>query len=88
MSTYDPGDCVKAEFTDDATKESEWMWIRVEHSDDVARLLWGILDSVPIVFCERLKLGAPLAISYDLIREHRLGKAITSSQGFAKLPAT
>lgn len=71
LPTYNPGDYVKIEFNDDVTKESEWMWLEVEHSDDEKRLIFGTLDSHPISCFESLRLGQHLAVSYDLVREHR-----------------
>ena len=67
---YQPGDFVKAEFSDDDTSESEWMWVEVDRSDDDRRLIFGRLDNQPIVLT-KLKLGQEIAISYDLVREHR-----------------
>lgn len=69
-SSYRPGDHVKAEFKDDQSGESEWMWIVVDRLDDENRLVFGRLDSEPVVHT-RLRLGQELAISYDNIREHR-----------------
>jgi Uncharacterized protein conserved in bacteria (DUF2314) len=69
VGKYAKGDHVKAEFTDDEKHESEWMWVLVDDSDDGARIVFGRLDSQPIV-CTRLHLGQQLAISYELIREH------------------
>jgi hypothetical protein len=40
---YAPGDYVKAEFHEDSSGHSEWMWVRVERSDDADRLLLGSL---------------------------------------------
>jgi hypothetical protein len=34
MAKYESGDYVKAEFKDDKTGESEWMWVRVDSCDD------------------------------------------------------
>ena len=70
MSTYKPGDHVKVEFADEASGECEWMWIEVESSDDQARLVFGRLDSQPVVIA-RLRLGQQLAVSYDKIRDHQ-----------------
>lgn len=70
MGKYATGDYVKAEFTDDEKRESEWMWVMVDDSDDEARIVFGHLDSKPVV-CTGLHLGQQLAVSYDLIREHR-----------------
>ena len=70
MGRYAKGDYIKAEFTDDEKKESEWMWVLVDSSDDEARVVFGRLDSQPIV-CTELHLGQQLAVSYDIVREHR-----------------
>jgi uncharacterized protein YegJ (DUF2314 family) len=71
VGKYAKGDYVKAEFTDDDKHESEWMWVLVDDSDDEARIVFGRLDSQPIVLTE-LHLGQELAVSYDLVREHRV----------------
>lgn len=48
------------------------MWVRVDHSDDEQRLVFGVLDNEPLDNNEgKMKLGSQLAISYDKIREHR-----------------
>ncbi|HVB33674.1 MAG TPA: DUF2314 domain-containing protein [Patescibacteria group bacterium] len=70
MGKYAAGDFVKAEFKDDATGESEWMWIAVDSSDDEKRIVFGRLDNRPVVFT-KLQVGQEIAISYDLIRERR-----------------
>src|ERR1700722_7589011 len=70
MSIYQPGDHVKVEFADDASGESEWMWLQVDSSDDQSRIVFGRLDSQPVVHSE-LKVGQELAVSYDEIRDHR-----------------
>ncbi len=70
MGKYVKGDYIKAEFTDDEKHESEWMWVLVDDSDDEARIVFGRLDNQPIV-CTGLHLGQQLAVSYNLIREHR-----------------
>jgi len=70
LGRYAKGDYIKAEFTDDEKQESEWMWVLVDSSDDEARVVFGRLDSQPIV-CTELRLGQQLAVSYDLVREHR-----------------
>jgi len=69
-STYECGDDVKGEFADGNAAESEWMWVRVEWSDDDTRLVFGRLDTQPVVQ-NGLKLGQQVAISYDKVREHR-----------------
>jgi uncharacterized protein YegJ (DUF2314 family) len=70
MGKYPKGDYVKAEFTDDVTGESEWMWVSVDSSDDEERIVYGRLDNEPLVF-RKLRIGQEIALSYDLIREHR-----------------
>jgi len=67
---YKRGDYVKVEFTDEIAGENEWMWIRVDDSDDDVRLVFGRLDSQPVVHTA-LRVGQELAVSYDKVREHR-----------------
>lgn len=50
--------------------ENEWMWVRVDHADDVERIVFGRLDSEPVVNKD-LRLGMELAVSYDNVCEHR-----------------
>lgn len=68
MTAYRPGDCVKVEFKDERTGESEWLWVVVESCDDERRVVFGKLDNEPLI-ASTLKLGQQLAISYDLIRD-------------------
>lgn len=70
MSIYQLGDHVKVEFADDTSGESEWMWVQVESSDDANRIVFGRLDSQPVLH-SNLKVGQELAVSYDNIRDHR-----------------
>jgi len=70
MGRYVKGDFVKAEFKDDASGESEWMWVIVDSSDDERLVVFGRLDNEPVVF-KKLRLGQEIAMSYDLIREHQ-----------------
>jgi hypothetical protein len=67
---YESGDHIKFEIRDDETGESEWMWLRLDYCDDASGLVFGWLDSQPVVFHSRLALGQHLAVSYDKIREH------------------
>jgi len=67
---YASGDYVKVEFRLEASGESEWMWVRVENDDPAARVVFGVLDSEPVV-CTDVRLGQELAVSYDNIRDHR-----------------
>ena len=71
MATYEPGDYVKVELTDEATGESEWLWVRVERCDDANRLVFGRLDNELVVFGKELKLGQELAVSFGKIRDHK-----------------
>jgi len=70
MSKYKRGDYVKIEVRDEATRESEWMWLLVADSDDDRRLVFGKLDNQPIVNTD-MRLGMELAVSYDNVRDHR-----------------
>jgi uncharacterized protein YegJ (DUF2314 family) len=70
MPTYKLGDNVKVEFADEHSGESEWMWVEVTYSYDQERIVFGKLDSHPVLVTE-LKVGQELAISYDNIRDHR-----------------
>ena len=69
--TFAAGDYVKFEIKNNATDESEWMWLRVDRCDDTKRLVFGWLDSEPVVFATDLKLGKHIAVSYDNIRDHK-----------------
>jgi len=72
MPRYETGDYVKAEFSDQDSRESEWMWVRVDSCDDSRRLVFGRLDSIPLLeYGARLKVGSQLAVSFDKIREHK-----------------
>lgn len=70
MGKYQKGDHVKIEVKDDASGDIEWMWLLVDHSDDARRLVFGTLDSQPVVNTD-MRLGQELAVSYDKIRECR-----------------
>jgi hypothetical protein len=70
MGRYSKGDHVKIEAVNENSGESEWMWLLVERSDDVNRLVFGRLDSEPIGVTD-MRLGQELAVSYDNVREHR-----------------
>ena len=70
MNMYTAGDYIKAEFRDEQSGEAEWMWVRVESDDPVRRVVFGTLDSEPVVSTD-LRLGMQLAVSYDNIRDHR-----------------
>ena len=67
---FQPGDYVKAELKDEATGESEWMWLLVDSCDDEARVVFGRLDNEPLLGTD-IHLGDELAVSYETIVEHR-----------------
>jgi uncharacterized protein YegJ (DUF2314 family) len=67
---YALGDYLKVEFRDEQSGESEWMWVRVQSDDPARRVVFGTLDTEPIVMTD-LRLGIELAVSYDNIRDHR-----------------
>jgi hypothetical protein len=72
MARYEHGDYVKIEFPDETTGIGEWMWMRVDRSDDEKQLVFGTLDNEPLNdYGDKLKLGSELAVSYDKVRDHR-----------------
>jgi hypothetical protein len=72
MPTYNDGDYVKVEFSDEATGVAEWMWLRVESCDDRKRLVFGTLDNEPLNgYRGKVSLGSRLAVAYAQIREHK-----------------
>jgi hypothetical protein len=79
--TLDSGDHVKFEITNEKTGESEWMWLGVDYCDESKRLVFGWLDSDPVVFSNELKLGQHLAVSYHNVREHKRSAAFTRRRG-------
>lgn len=70
LGTYRKGEHVKIEIKDELSGESEWMWLLVESSDDRQQLVFGKLDSQPIVNMD-MRLGQELAVAYDKIRDRR-----------------
>src|SRR6266481_177747 len=68
---FEPADDVKFEIKDEGTGEAEWMWLRGDYCDELNKMVFGWLDSQPIVFTPDMKVGQHLAVSYDNIREHR-----------------
>jgi hypothetical protein len=69
-SVLKSGDYVKVEFVKESTGESEWMWVEVSPGDSARRIVFGRLDSEPVVITD-LHRGMELAVSYDNIRERR-----------------
>jgi hypothetical protein len=49
MGRYQKGEHVKIEVIEDRSGVSEWVWLLVQHSDDEQRLVFGELDSEPVV---------------------------------------
>lgn len=70
MEKYQKGDHVKFEVSGQRSGESEWLWLLVESSDDGKEIVFGSLDSEPIVATE-IRVGQQLGISYEKIRDHR-----------------
>lgn len=69
MSKYEKGDHIKFEVGDESG-ESEWMWLLVESSDDEQEIVFGKLDSQPVVATD-MRVGQELAVSYEKVRDHR-----------------
>jgi hypothetical protein len=70
--TYHAGDYVKVEFPEEKTGISEWMWVRVHHSDDEKELVFGTLDNAPLQdYGGGLSVGSELAVAYSRVRAHR-----------------
>jgi uncharacterized protein YegJ (DUF2314 family) len=70
MGKYQKDDHVKFEVSDEGSGESEWLWLLVESSDDEEEIVFGKLDSEPIVATD-MRVGQQLAVSYDKIRDRR-----------------
>jgi|SRR5580658_3376672 hypothetical protein len=50
----------------------EWMCVRVNRYDDEKRLVFGVLDNVPLNdYGNNLTLGTEVAVSFTQIRDHR-----------------
>ena len=70
MGRYSKGEHVKFEVMSEESGEREWMWLLVDRSDDDREIVFGRLDSQPVVMTE-MHLGQELAVSYHNIRERR-----------------
>ena len=46
------------------------MWVEVSSDDSARRIVFGRLDSEPVINAD-LRRGMELAVSYDNTREHR-----------------
>jgi hypothetical protein len=78
---YERGDYVKVEFEGEAGMPGEWMWVRVHHSDDEKKLVFGTLDNAPVNdYHGKVELGSQLAVSYSKIREHKKPIDFTKTQ--------
>ena len=74
---FKAGDYIKVEFVKESSGESEWMWVEISSDDHERRIVFGRLDSEPIVNTD-LRRGMELAVSYDNIREHRTASSFRS----------
>lgn len=70
MGIFQKGDHVKFEVAKETSGESEWMWLLVEHSDDEQEIVFGKLDSQPVIATD-MGVGQELAVSYERVRDHR-----------------
>ena len=61
---------VKAEFRDEATGESEWMWVVVDSCDDGEGVIFGRLDNEPLLGTG-LRLGDELPVGCERVVEHK-----------------
>jgi uncharacterized protein YegJ (DUF2314 family) len=68
---FEQGDYVKFEIKDEKTGETEWMWLRIDYYDEPNAIVFGWLDSQPVIFASDFTLGQHLAVSCDNIREHK-----------------
>jgi hypothetical protein len=59
MARYQKGDHVKIEVTNEQSGESEWMWLLVDDSNDERQLVFGQLDSEPVVATENKRGSLP-----------------------------
>ena len=70
MGKYLHGDFVKIEVTAKGSGDVEWLWLPADRSDDSQQLVFGQLDSEPVVATD-MKRGSSLAVSYRQIRDHK-----------------
>ena len=79
MTKYNRDDYIKAEFRNDQTGESEWMWVRIDSCDHEKEVVFGELDNVPALdYKGKLGLGSQIAVSYENIREHKTASEINA----------
>ena len=68
MAKYSRGEYVKFELGETGSGQSEWLWMTVEFCDDEAGVIFGRLDSVPVVSTQ-LRVGQEIAVSFDNVRD-------------------
>jgi hypothetical protein len=70
MGRYQEGDHVKFGVTHERSEDREWIWLSVDDSDDEQQVVFGQLDSDPVVGTD-IKVGRHLAVHYGRVRQHR-----------------
>lgn len=70
MGRFQRGDHIKFEVVNEGSGEAEWLWLSVQRSDDENGIVFGTLDSQPVVVTD-MRLGQELAVSYDRVKDHR-----------------
>jgi len=68
MAKYNHGDCVKFECAETDAGYCEWLWMIVDFCNDDTSVIFGRLDSVPIVITQ-LRLGQGIAVSFENVRD-------------------
>ncbi len=68
MAQCQKGDHVKFEVTHELSGDSEWIWLLVDDSNDEQQVVFGQLDSEPVVATD-MKRGQHLAVSYQQVRD-------------------
>ncbi len=63
MARYQKGDHVKFEVTHEQSGDSEWIWLLVDDCNDEQQVVFGQLDSEPVVATD-LKRGQWLPVSF------------------------
>jgi hypothetical protein len=61
MGKYQNGDHVKFEVVDERSGESEWLWLSVQRSHDESGIVFGRMDSQPIVMTDNSVRNSPSA---------------------------
>jgi hypothetical protein len=70
VTKYKRGDHIKVEFEDKHSGQAEWMWLEVDEVDEEKQVVFGRLDSQPVLNTD-LRLGTELAVSFGKIVDHR-----------------